>query len=139
MKYKFFEHTADLGIEAYGKDLNELFMNCALSIFESTADINKIKGSENRKIRMKNKKIDGLLYDFLSEIIYLRDTDSIIFKNCKVEIKGDKEYLLNAVLSGDYINREIHELRREIKAITLHMFEVKKIKAGWKARIIVDI
>ncbi len=139
MKYKFFEHTADLGIEGHGKNLNELFENCALAIFECTANLKKIANKEKREIKLKNKKIDNLLYDFLSEIIYLRDADSIIFKECKVEIKEGKEYVLNTELVGEHIDQDKHELLKDIKAITLHRFEVKKVKGEWVAKIIVDI
>ena len=139
MKYKFFEHTADLGIEGHGKNLNELFKNCALAIFECTANIKKIDSKEERKIKLKNKKIDDLLYDFLSEIIYLRDADSIIFKDCDIKIGEGKEYVLNANLVGEHINHDKHELFKDIKAITLHMFEVKKVKNEWTAKMIVDI
>ena len=44
-KYKFLEDIAiaDIAYEAYGKDLNELFENAALAIFEFSADIKTIE------------------------------------------------------------------------------------------------
>ena len=139
MKYRFFEHTADIGFEAHGKNLNELFRSCASAVFDLTADIKKIEGKKEKKFRLTADNVEHLLYDFLSEILYIRDVNSFIFKDCKIKIKEGKNYVLNAILIGEPIDRKRHELRREVKAVTMHEFTVKKSSGKWKARIILDI
>ena len=141
-KYKILEDVAiaDIAIESYGKDLNELFENAALAIFEESADLKKVSEKEKKEIKLKAKNAEDLLYDFLSEILFLKDTYSIIFKKAKVKIekKADKYHLI-ADLSGESIDRKKHELRNDIKAITLHMFKVEKTKEGYKALVVVDV
>jgi len=141
-KYKVLENIAiaDIAFEAYGKDYNELFKNAAFAIFEESADLDKVKEKEKKEISIEAENIEDLLYDFLSEILFLKDTHSFLFKKSKVKIgKKNGKYCLSAELSGEKINREKHELRNDIKAITLHMFKIEKTKHGYNALVVVDV
>jgi len=141
-KFKVLDKVAiaDIAFEAYGKDLNELFENSALAIFDETTDLKKVEEKKKKQIKLKADNIENLLYDFLSEILYIKDTDSFLFKKSNVKInEKNKKYLLEADLSGEEINRKKHDLRNDIKAITLHMFKVEKTKEGYKAVIVVDV
>ena len=140
-KYRFLEDVAlaDVAYEAYGKDLNELFENAALAIFELSADIKTVNAKKKLEIKLENERIDNLLYDFLSEILFLKDSKYMVFNKVKVSIKENKNYKLEAILQGDTINSEKQKLENDIKAVTMHMFEVKKEKNNWKATVVVDI
>jgi len=137
-KYKVLENVAiaDIAFEIYGKNLNELFENAALAIFEETADLKKVEEKEKKSIKLKADNVEDLLYDFLSEILFLKDKDSFLFKTSNVKIE---KHSLKAELSGEEIDRKKHELRNDIKAITLHMFKVEKTKDGYKATVVVDV
>jgi|SRR3989338_8404093 len=140
-KYKFLEDIAiaDIAYEAYGKGLDELFENCALAIFELSADVKTVDAEEKIEFELENEKIDNLLYDFLSEILFLKDSKYMVFKKVKVAVSEGKINKLKAVLEGDTINPEKQHLENDIKAVTMHMFELKKNKDGYIARIVVDI
>jgi len=140
-RYKFLEDIAiaDIAYEAYGKDLNELFENAALAIFELSADVETIDAVQKVEFELEHQKLDNLLYDFLSEILFLKDSKYMVFKHVHVTIKERKKNKLKAVLEGDKINPEVQHLENDIKAITMHMFELKKEKGQWKARVVVDI
>ena len=140
-KYKFLEDIAiaDIAFEAYGKDLNELFENAALAIFELSADLDTVDASKKVEFELENNKLDNLLYDFLSEILFLKDSKYMVFKHGHVIIEEGKKNKLKAVLEGDKINPEVQSLENDIKAITMHMFELKKEKNNWKATVVVDI
>ena len=141
-KYKILEDIAiaDIAIEAYGKNLDELFGNSALAIFEESADINKIDVKEKKTIKLGAKNIGDLLFDFLSEILFLKDTYSMIFRKSSIKIsKKTDGYSINAELFGEKIDAKKHELRNDIKAITLHMFSVEKTKEGYTALVVVDV
>ena len=140
-KYKFLENIAiaDIAFESYGKDLNELFENSALAVFVSSAEIKTIKPKVKRAIKLNNDRIDNLLYDFLSEIIFLKDKDSLIFSKSKVDIKENKKYNLKATLYGEEIDLKKHTLLNDVKAVTLHLFKLEKVKNYWKATIVLDI
>ena len=65
MKFKFIEHTADVGVEAYGENLEETFSNAALGFFEIMTDTSKIEEKEVREFKAKGEDLKSLLYDFL--------------------------------------------------------------------------
>ncbi|MDP7568259.1 MAG: archease, partial [Flavobacteriales bacterium] len=98
------------------------------------------KEKEKKTIKIDSDKIEDLLFDFLSEILFLKDTFSILFKKSNVKItEKEEKFYLDAKLSGEKINREKHELKNDIKAVTLHMFKVEKTKKGYKALVVVDV
>ena len=41
-KYEYFEATADIGLRAYGNDMNEAFENAGLAIFNIISDTSLI-------------------------------------------------------------------------------------------------
>ena len=43
MKYEIIDHTADIGIRAFGKNIQELFENTAYGMFEIITSIDKVK------------------------------------------------------------------------------------------------
>ncbi len=141
-KYRFLEDVAiaDIAFEAYGKNLNELFTNAALALFVMQADLKTVNQKRSWKIKLKNSEIDKLLFDFLNELIFLKDRDYSIFSKIKLKItEKDKTYHLEAEVWGEKINPGKHKLGNDVKAVTMHMFEVKKEKGKWKARVVVDI
>jgi SHS2 domain-containing protein len=140
-KYRFLEDVAiaDIAFEAYGKNLNGLFENAALAIFELSADLETVDAVEKIEFELENEKLDNLLYDFLSEILFLKDSKYMVFKHVHVAVNEGKKNKLKAILEGDRINPEVQSLENDIKAITMHMFELKKEKGQWRARVVVDI
>jgi len=143
-KYKLLEKVAiaDIAYEAYGRNLNELFENSAFAIFEMMVDLKTVDAKKKLKIKLDSENIENLLYDFLSEILFLKDSKYMVFNKSKVLIKkekNDESYKLNAVLEGDRINPKKQKLENDIKAVTMHMFKMEKIKNDYKATIVVDI
>ena len=138
MKFKYLENVAiaDIAFEAYGKTLNEVFENCAYAFFDITCNPKTIKQKIRIIIKLKDKDEKKLLYDFLSELIFLKDSKQLIFSKVKVSIKNNE---LKTTLYGDKISYDKHELRNDVKAITYHMFNLEKIKNNYKATIVVDI
>ena len=138
MKFKYLADVAiaDIAFEAYGKNLNEVFENSAYAFFDMTCNPKTIKNKIKKIINLKEKDEKNLLYNFLSELIFLKDSKQLIFNKVKVLIKDNK---LKAVLYGDKIDYEKQELRNDIKAITLHMFNLEKTKNGYKTTVVVDI
>ncbi|MBS3149209.1 archease [Candidatus Woesearchaeota archaeon] len=107
MTHKFIEDfaTADIAFEASGKDLNELFNSSAEALFEILASTKKIGKSLKKTIKLSNENIEKLLYDFLSEILFHKDQDFMIFNSCKIEInKSENRFNLEATLYGEKIN-----------------------------------
>ncbi len=142
MPYKIIDDVAiaDIAFEIYGKTPDEVFENAALAIFEQSADIKTIKGERKRSIDISSESLDTLLFDFLSELLYLKDAEQLIGKSSKVHIAQNKsEYTLQAEIFGDKIEQKKHILKSDIKAVTYHMFKIEETPKGWVAFVVVDI
>ena len=141
MKYKFFEHTADIIFEAYGRTLERLFEHSALATEEIMVDLKTLDAKEHYEILLDSDNLEDLLYDFLSELIYLKDSDGLLFNKFAVIITHEKKkYKLFAQCYGEFIKRDKHELIQDAKAVTKHQFEIKQEKnKTWFAKVIVDV
>ncbi len=139
MPYKFIEDVAiaDIAFEATGKDLAELFQSAARAVIESMANTKTVKPAIKKEIEKKAKDIETLLFEFLEEIVYLKDKDAMVFHDVKVKV-DEKEISLKATLTGDEIKPAEQELHQDVKAVTMHQYKVEKNKE-WKARVVLDI
>lgn len=141
MPYKFLEGItrADTAFEAKGKTLKELFESSADALFEIMANPKKVKKRIKKEFSIKKNNLEELLYSFLDEIIFLKDSESLVFNSCKVKIKEGKTLSLKAALFGDKINYKKQELRVDPKAVTMHKFKVEKKNNSYIAQVIIDI
>lgn len=142
--YKFIVDiaTADIAFEAFGKTYSELFENAALALEETMVDTKTVKPVQKGSIVHKAENIEHLLFDFLQELIYLKDTDNSLF--CKFECKVTKDkkgkWINEVNMVGDEIDIDKHELRNDVKAITKHLFEVKQLASkNFKCQVVVDV
>lgn len=141
-KYKILENIAiaDVAFSSYGETLSQLFENSAEALISIVVDLKTVQDHLSQEIKLSNQKIDLLLFDFLNEIIFIRDTKGLIFSKFTAEIKKRKDsYELKCKMTGEKINYSKHKFYTDVKAITLHMFYLKKINEGWEARVVVDI
>jgi SHS2 domain-containing protein len=141
MPYRYLEDvaTADAAFEVEGKTLEELFRDAAVATFEVMVDTGTVKPEVTRKIELENEDVGDLFFDWLSELVYLKDAESLIFCRFDVNIRKNNAYELKATASGEPINQREHSLRSDVKAVTYHMFEVKKTGENWTARVVLDI
>lgn len=134
-KYKLIEHTADVGIKAYGKNLSEAFENAAIGMFDIITDKSKIENVGQYNIEMDAPDLEQLLVDWLSELLFLNSAKNLIFNKFNVTI--DKTHL-SALVSGEEFYELKHNMGTEIKAVTYHMLELRK-KKPFYVQVLFDI
>ncbi|MBE9513996.1 MAG: archease, partial [Chloroflexi bacterium] len=83
--FEIIDHTADVGIVAYGTDVKELFRNAALGLFSLVTDTRQIEESLRRDLKIASTDHVGLLVEWLNELIYLLDTEHILFNRFVIE------------------------------------------------------
>lgn len=136
MKYEYFQTTADMGFNAYGKNLNVAFENAALAMFNIITDTDNVEPKSEITFEITSEDEVSLLYDYLEELLFHHEIDFMLFSKFNVEI--DDNLHLKASISGEEINWDRHERKTEIKAITFHKMQVKKTD-NVKLRAIVDL
>ncbi len=127
---------ADVAIEVWAETIEDLFQDSALAVSEVMVDTKTVEQKIEIEVSINSISVEMLLYDFLSEIVYLKDAKSLLFSRFDVKIN---ELDLMAKLWGEKIDREKHHLRTDVKAVTLYRFEVKKENGIWKAEFVLDI
>jgi len=137
--YKFFDHTADIGVEVYGRTRKELFMNTAGALFDVMIEhkAGRATAKRQKKITVEGTDVADLLINYLRELLYLFNGEKFITGSCEIIKFSNKE--LTARLTGELFNSKKHVIKTEIKAVTYSGAQVEKFKAGWRARIIFDV
>jgi SHS2 domain-containing protein len=138
-KFEFVDiTTADVAFVAYGKDLNELFTNAALAMFEVMIDTKDVKPKVGKKVKADGNDLQSLMFNWLNELLVFVDAENIAFS--QFDVKIDKKNLkLEAVCKGEKIDVKRHERRTAVKAATYHKMEIKKVKNIWQTQVILDI
>jgi SHS2 domain-containing protein len=134
--YEVIDHTADIGIIARGRDLNELFNSAARGMLHLLTDEGTGRQDVRREINLEAGDTETLLVEWLNELLYLLDTERLLLFEFDVFIEGGK---LSAKCRGMAIDRRTYTLKREIKAATYHDLRIIKDGSHYSAKIIFDI
>jgi len=140
MPFEFLDDiaTADIAFRAWGRDLDELFSSAAEAAIKVMSDAPlMILPNVCRQVSLKNKKLDILLFNFLQEIIFYKDSEQLLLRPQAVRVVPG--FFLTADLAGEKLDPKRHQLKVDIKAITFHRFQVLKSKEGWECVVVVDI
>lgn len=83
MPYRYLENiaTADAAFEVVGQTLEELFRDAAIVTFDVMVDLKSVESVITRKIELNNEAVDNLFFDWLSELVYLKDAEALLFSN----------------------------------------------------------
>jgi SHS2 domain-containing protein len=135
--YETFDHTADIGLRITASTREELFIEAARG-FSSliVANLSAVQPVEERTVRVAGHELDYLLFDWLTELIYLLDREHLVFSEFAVSLN---EAGLTGVCRGERLDRSRHQLEHEVKAVTYHGLHAEPTDTGWEAEVILDI
>lgn len=142
LNYKYFDHTADIGVEISGRTKKELFANAAGALFDIMIENSANQKASVIKKEQKTMTLEGadtqdLMINFLRELLYLFNGEHWVVHRCEIMECGHKR--LKAQLTGEPFNNNKHFIKTEIKAVTYSGLKVEKQKSQWKARVIFDV
>jgi len=136
-KFRFIDHTGDLAIEVFGKNLTDLFRNLGEAFTEIITDPKTVRARESRHISLKADQIEDLLVRWLNELIFLFDTQGFLFKGFDVTLT---EYgSLKATGEGEPYDENRHSIKTTVKGATYHQLELIQDDGMWKGRVILDL
>ncbi|MEM7825351.1 MAG: archease [Candidatus Aenigmatarchaeota archaeon] len=139
MKFKFLDiTTADVAFEAYGKDLDELFANAALAMFEVMVNTKQVEPKIERKVEIEGSDLESLMFNWLNYLLVFVDSENLAFSDFEVKV-DKKKFKLEAICKGEAIDKNKHEIKTHVKAATYHAMMIKKSKGVFSARVILDI
>ena len=134
MSFREVVHTADAAIEINSKTIPLLFSDAALGMMSVLYGRERSKAKTDRA---KTISVDGCdtetrLVSFLSELLYLNESERLIVAQCAVTFSGD-------TVSADIRGHTGEPPIKEIKAVTFHNLEIKKNNDGFTATIVFDL
>jgi SHS2 domain-containing protein len=143
--YHFLEDVAiaDVCFEVHAASLPELFRDAAEALMKVQVDnLGEVGRGQVVKIELADEALDMLLYYFLQELIYYKDAQRLLLLVEVVDIEegADGVFRLSAEAAGEEIDPERHILNADVKAVTMHRFEVTHTHEGaWRATVVLDI
>ncbi len=145
MPYRYLEEItiADVAFEAEGTTVEELFAAAADATMNvMVEDINSIGNKVTRRISLRDRNLDLLLFQYLQELIYFKDAEQLLLRSGPLEIRKEEDggdFLLAAELQGEKLDPHRHAQQVDVKAVTLHRFQVQEDDKGWRATVVLDI
>ena len=146
--FTILEHTADIGFSAWGATAEELFESSAQAMMAIAAEGCLIAAAEERFIEVTGEDYESLLVNWLSEVLYLFDSEEFVVGRFHVESVAaaetntgsrDEPARLRARLAGEKRNPKRHPWSLIVKAVTYHEIEVTERNGRWESRVFLDI
>ncbi|MBN1894851.1 archease [bacterium] len=142
--YKILEHTADLGLQVWGKTPEELFAEAAQAMMALCVDPKSVTEQEACPLRIEADSLEETLHVLLREILAEMQAKAWVFRRLQIEKtniskNGEKTYFLESKLWGEPVDLKRHDICLEIKAVTRHNFYIKRNNPWWEASILFDV
>lgn len=134
-RFELIEHTADMGLVAYGHDLAEAFANAAYGLFSIMADLGRVQERESRQVELKEEDMEALLFEWLNYLLYVFDVEGLLLKRFDMERFDGSS--LKATCHGEKYDPSRHQLKTGVKSATYHMMKVDGEKN--QVRVIFDV
>ena len=141
-RFEFLEHTADLYVAAYGRNLEEAFENAAAAMFEGMTELNKIKPQIEDNVEVEGHDKQALLYNWLEALLLKFETEHNLYSHFRIaRIEKTSDGLkLTAKIRGEPFNPARHPSKVGVKAVTYHQMEItENRKQGVTVKFILDI
>jgi len=140
-RFRFVEEVAiaDCAVDLEGRDLDDLFETAATALAHLMVDPETVAATVEHTIALEAPALDALLFDWLSELIFLKDRDGLVFTATRARVEGSGPYRLHARATGGPIDPERTALGADPKAVTFHQFTLGQGPDSWRARVVIDI
>ena len=124
-----------------GGTQEELFISCAAALLRTMTEApERVARQQKLNVQLEHEELDMLLFSFLQELIFYKDARQLLLHADSVQIEQrNGTFRLEATLSGEQIDAERHRLLVDVKAVTLHRFQVEFGDNRWKAVVVLDV
>jgi SHS2 domain-containing protein len=140
--FRFLEEIAlaDIAFEAEGESVEEVFRGATQAILETMANPSTVSGVWERAIEQSDLDLSILLFDWLSEVVYWKDAEGVVFREAPLTLTREGDvWLLHSRLIGAPVDHQTQELHADVKGVTKHLYELKQMGSGWKVRVVLDV
>jgi len=139
--FEVIDISGDVGIKAYGKGLEELFVNAAIGMYSLITNLDGVKTEKSISVSVEGNSLEGLLVAWLNELIFHFDAYNFIGKKIDIQslTPNPQSPSLKAMIFGEDFDPERHERKLLIKAATYHRLKIEQVNDTWEVDVIFDI
>ena len=131
---------ADIGFEAEGESVEDVFRGATQALIESLANPSTVSGAWQRASERSDPDPSALLFEWLSEVVYWKDAAGVVFHEAPLTLTRDGDvWLLRTCLIGAPVDHRTQELHADVKGVTKHLYELKQAGNSWKVRVVLDV
>jgi SHS2 domain-containing protein len=135
MSFEEISHTADIKIRVRAPTLEALFSETFYALMQVMYGTAR-SGGIIKEIKVESPDNESLLLDFLSEVLFVSEVESLVFFNASISIHGSR---LTAELSGEPFDPIRHAGGSEVKGISYSGLSIIHDANGYMLDIIFDV
>ena len=133
--YGYFDHEADIGIEAQGKTPEETFENAALAMFAIMAHPATVIPEQQVSVEFEEADLELALVTWLNRLLGQARLRGLVF--CAFELKRVGDNWRGEAWGMPW--KPGADRGTEVKGATLTMLKVEETPKGWRAQCVVDV
>lgn len=130
---------ADVAFQVKADSWDQLFAGASEALTSVMVDVRDLASDRHLAVNLSAPTVEDLLYDWLSEMVYLKDVEAFLAKSAEVKVTPGTIWSATGTLDGDTIQPTTQRLGQDIKAVTYHMFKVSREGNAMTAQVVVDI
>jgi SHS2 domain-containing protein len=131
------EHTADVGVRAWGDSEAAVFEQVARAMFSLICDPGTVDRREVLDVAVEAPDHELLLVAWLNELLFLFESRRLLLSEFEVLELGATT--LRARASGEALDERRHALCGGVKAATYHHLWLGQRDGRWEAQVILDV
>ncbi len=135
MSFEELPHTADVKIRVLADTTGALFSDACMALMQVMYGNDRRPGT-TKEISLDAPDIESLLFDFLSEALYISEVDDFVIAHAEVTIEG---LHLKATLDGELFDPLRHNKGTEVKGISYSGLVIQKELGGYTLEILFDV
>lgn len=138
---EWLDHTADVGFRATGDSIEDAFCEAARALFSLMFAVENIHECTTYRIAVNAATLEGLLVEWLSELLAQKDLTRLVFSRFEVKISGNETSGFSAMghAFGEPLDRARHQPGTEVKGISYLGLDVSCHDELWTVQVIVDV
>ncbi len=136
-RFRYLDHTGDVGVEVFGDTLEALFAHAGEAFTDVVTDPGTVKATAAVELAVDAPDLEQMLVEWLTELIYRFEAHGRLFRRYDIRFPDDRR--LRATAWGEPYDPGRHSIRTTVKGATYHQLEVRRTGHGWRARVIFDL
>jgi SHS2 domain-containing protein len=139
--YEFLPNIAlaDTAFRVKADTWSQLFVGASDALTSVMVDLKDLQRKRRIPIDLSAPTVGELLYDWLSELVYLKDAEAFLVRSANVDVLPGAFWQVRGELIGDTIEPARQKLGQDVKAVTYHLFDVNQKGPDFLAQVVLDI